>query len=430
MKPAAINDATALPALIRRFLRYVAVDTQSSESSAASPSTEGQTRLLDMLYEELRALPGVQASRHPGGCVTALLPANKPDGASIGFIAHVDTSPDAPGSPVHPQLVKQYDGADIVLSADGRTVLSPDVYPELRGMAGETLIVTDGATLLGADDKAGVAEIMECLAYYAERPGLPHGDIRVAFTPDEEIGRGTDHFPLEEFAADFAFTVDGGALGELQYENFNAAAAHVAVAGRNIHPGDAKDKMLNAMTVAMQFDAALPAGERPQHTQGYEGFWHLVAMEGCVEHASLDYIVRDHDADRFARRKSLMQEAAARLNRQYGCEAVSVSLRDQYYNMKDSILPAYADRLELAKEAMRQAGVEPLVRPIRGGTDGAMLSCKGLPCPNLFAGGHNFHGRFEYIACGDMEKACSVLKSLVRCWAQAAFPKPQEPENV
>ncbi len=418
MKPVSPDILPEMPALLGRFLRYVTYDTQSSETSSETPSTEGQRIFLRMLYDELCAMPGVRAEMTPQAYVTAVLPGNLPPDmpdVPIGFIAHADTSPEAPGYPVCPMLVPAYDGTDIELPQGG--VISPAMFPELLQQRGDMLVVSDGATLLGADDKAGVAEIMELMQYLVLHPEVRHGSVWVAFTPDEEIGRGTDHFPLSAFGAEFALTVDGGALGELQYENFNAAAANVKIAGRNIHPGSAKGKMLNALTVAMAFDRRLPDVERPEMTEGYEGFFHLMSLTGTVEHAEMDYIVRDHDRAHFEMRKQQMTQAATDLNALYGEGTVEVTLRDQYYNMKDRVLPQCARQIALVSEAMRQAGVQPDVRPIRGGTDGAMLSFKGLPCPNLFTGGHNFHGRYEYIPYGAMEKACEVLRRTVQLWA-------------
>ncbi len=395
--------------VVDRFLRYVKVDTQSDERSSSVPSTEGQLVLARMLAGELRELGLKDAAVDEHGYVTATLPANNGGkGLVVGWIAHMDTSPDMRGANVQPRIHRNYDGGEIRLDREGRYVLSPQEFPELLRYRGQDLITTDGTTLLGADDKAGVAEIMTALAWLQEHPAVRHGTVKVAFTPDEEIGRGADHFDVQRFGADFAYTVDGGALGELEYENFNAALATLTFRGRNVHPGTAKGKMINAMQVAMEYNALLPPAERPEYTEGYEGFFHLIDIHGDVERTVMRYLVRDHDRRRFEARKKLMREAAALLRIRYGRGAVRLGLKDQYYNMREKIEPVrYV--VDLAEEAMRECGVTPVVKPIRGGTDGARLSYMGLPTPNLFTGGHNFHGRFEFIPVPSMEKAVEVI---------------------
>jgi tripeptide aminopeptidase len=395
--------------VVDRFLRYVKIDTQSDEHSATVPSTEKQLKLANLLVEELKALGLDDAEVDGNGYVMATLPANNGGkGPVTGWIAHMDTSPDFTAEHVNPQIVRNYDGGEIILNKEEGIVLSPADFPELLDYRGQDLITTDGTTLLGADDKAGVAEIMTALAYLQEHPEVKHGTLRVAFTPDEEIGRGADHFDVKKFGADFAYTVDGGALGELEFENFNAALATITCTGRNVHPGTAKDKMINAMQVAMEYNALLPPAERPEHTEGYEGFYHLIDISGEVEKTVMRYLVRDHDRKKFEERKRFLKEAAALLRLKYGKTAVKVELKDQYYNMREKIEPVrYV--VDLAREAMETCGVEPVVKPIRGGTDGARLSYMGLPTPNLFTGGHNFHGRYEFIPIPSMEKAVEVI---------------------
>ena len=404
-------------ALIERFLRYVKIDTQSADESEAQPSTAKQHDLAKVLYAELRAL-GLDAVYDEAHCyVYAVLPGEAP---ALGFIAHMDTSPAASGKNVCPRVEENYQGGDIILKqgsgGEEAVVLSPAQFPDLPRHRGEDLIVTDGTTLLGADDKAGVAEIMSMLAYYTAHPELPHRTICVAFTPDEEVGRGTECFDLEAFGAKEAYTVDGGTLGEIEYECFNAAAAKVVVRGRSVHPGSAKDLMLNALNVAMEFHAMLPAAERPEHTEGYDGFWHLDSVTGDVEQAVLRYIVRDHDRAHFEARKQTLSDVAAYLNQKYraflgGHDAVTLTLRDQYYNMAEGL----RDHMELvtrAKDALASLGAKPRVAPIRGGTDGAALTARGIPCPNLCTGGYNFHGRFEYASVQEMETCVRLLIAL------------------
>ena len=400
----------------QRFLKYVAVDTQSDEASDTFPSTEKQKVLAKMLVEELRRMgvPQVEIDEQYGYVYAKIL-SNRPDGEKVpvlGFIAHMDTSPEVSGADVKPQIIRQYDGKDIVLNKDKNIVLSVEEFPELVQYTGQTLITTDGTTLLGADDKAGVAEIMTMAEQLCSHPEIVHGDIAIAFTPDEEVGGGMDHFDVERFGADYAYTVDGGALGELEYENFNAAKAVIHVTGRSVHPGDAKDKMKNAAVMAMEFHSELPKQACPECTSGYEGFFHLTGMEGEVEHAKLSYIIRDHDREKFEARKAVMEKAAQEMDRRYGKGTVTLNVRDSYFNMREKIEPCMF-LVEQAKSAMLELGIMPKVQPIRGGTDGARLSFEGLPCPNLCAGGENFHGRFEYVPVEDMEKITKLLATIL-----------------
>ncbi len=403
--------------LLNRFLKYVAIDTQSSEASTKSPSTPGQMDFALMLRDELHAIGVANARVDEYGCLYASLPGNAEGVPPVGFIAHMDTSPDLTGSGVKPRVVERYDGGDIALDAGGGVVLSPADFPELLAHRGEDLVVTDGHTLLGADDKAGVAEIMCMAEYLVQHPGLRRGTVCIAFTPDEEVGRGTEHFDVREFGAQWAYTVDGGEVGELEYENFNAASARVEISGRNVHPGYAKGKMVNAQYIAMRYIASLPSGERPETTEGREGFYHLVSIAGGVERTELVYILRDHDRERFGQRKKFMHDVAGRLNKELGEERVRVTVEDQYYNMREQILPQM-HIVETAAAAMREVGIEPHFSPVRGGTDGAMLSFKGLPCPNLFAGGLNFHGRYEFVPVQSMELAFRTLVKIVELTAR------------
>lgn len=403
-----------------RFLRYVTFDTQSDEASATVPTTAGQLVFAEYLRQEMVALGLTDVELCTDGYLYATVPATVSHGVpAVGFIAHLDTSPDMSGRGVRPRVVEEYDGTDILLCAAEDIVLSPDRFPELLAHRGEDLIVTDGHTLLGADDKAGVAEIMTAAAYLMEHPEIPHGPIRIGFTPDEEVGRGAAHFDVEKFGCAWAYTVDGGEVGELEYENFNAAAARVTARGRNVHPGYAKGKMLNALLALQAFLAQLPAEEIPAATEGYEGFYHLTSMEGGVEQASCSLIVRDHDRRGFERRKSFLTECAARLNAAYGEAVISVELHDQYYNMREKVEPCM-HIVRLAAEAMEAVGVTPHVKPIRGGTDGAQLSFRGLPCPNLFAGGLNFHGRYEFVPVQSMQKAVQVIVRIAALAARGA----------
>lgn len=400
-----------------RFLNFVKFDTQSDELTNMTPSTPGQMEFARYLQGELEKMNLEDITLDENGYLMATLPANTDaEVPVIGFIAHLDTAPDMSGRHVNPRIVHDYDGGDIVLNEEKKIVLSPTEFPELLHYVGQDLIVTDGTTLLGADDKAGIAEIMSAVAYLQAHPEIKHGKVRIAFNPDEEIGKGAHKFDVERFGADFAYTMDGGAVGELEYENFNAAGAKVTIKGRNVHPGTAKHKMVNSIRVANQFVLMLPRWETPEHTEGYEGFYHLVGIEGTVEQTVLSYIIRDHDRDRFERRKREIEHLVRKTNQEYpGC--CSVEINDQYYNMREKIEPVM-HIISLAEEAMRESGVEPRVQPIRGGTDGAQLSFKGLPCPNIFAGGENFHGRYEFVAIQSMEKATDVIVNICRLAAQ------------
>ena len=403
--------------LLDRFLKYVAYDTQSSEESASFPSTDKQKVLLEALRDEMTALGMTEVTMDKYGYVMGTIPATPgcESAPVIGFIAHVDTSPDMSGAEVKPRIIESYDGGDILLNS-ALTMRVAD-FPELAFFKGHTLIHTDGTTLLGADDKAGVAEIMTAAEYLLAHPEIAHGRIRIGFTPDEEVGRGVDFFDVAAFGADFAYTVDGGMEGELEYENFNAASAKIAIQGRNVHPGYAKNKMINAIEVAAELMQLLPAAERPEHTEGYEGFYHCVGIEGSVEQAQLSYIIRDHDADRFEARKRFIWAAVDLLKIKYGEQVLTLTIKDQYFNMRKMVEP-HPQVIDRALEAMRMADVKPLVRPIRGGTDGARLSFMGLPCPNLFTGGMNFHGKFEYCSLTTMQKAQQVIINLAQLWAK------------
>lgn len=403
--------------LKERFLKYVAIDTQSSEESETFPSTDKQWTLLNLLVEEMKALGLTEVSIDKYGYAMGTIPASEgyEDAPVIGFLAHVDTSPDMSGENVRPRIIENYDGSDIVLN-NALTMRVAD-FPELKNFVGHTLIHTDGTTLLGADDKAGVAEIMTAAEYLLAHPEIKHGKIRIGFTPDEEIGRGVDFFDVKAFGADFAYTMDGGYEGELEYENFNAASAKIAIQGRNVHPGYAKNKMINAIEVACELNSLIPATERPQYTEGYEGFYHCVGLNGTVEQATISYIIRDHDADKFEQKKVWMWSVVDLLKKKYGEQVLTLTLKDQYYNMRKMVEP-HPQVIELAKKAMTEAGVAPIVRPIRGGTDGARLSFMGLPCPNIFAGGMNFHGKFEYCSLDSMQRAMQVIVNLARLWAE------------
>lgn len=403
--------------LLDRFLRYVAVDTQSDENSESQPSTGKQLVLLEMLRDELRAL-GLEAELDQWGYVMATLPSNLDHKApAIGFIAHVDTSPDASGKDVKAQIIRDYDGGDIELMGVPGLALRVADFPELAGYKGQTIITTDGTTLLGADDKAGVAEIMNAVEYLVEHPEVKHPEVKIGFTPDEEIGRGVVKFDVARFGADYAYTMDGGAIGELEFENFNAAAATVKIQGRNIHPGYAKGKMKNAILIGMEFNSLLPVEQRPEYTEGYEGFYHLIGFKGSVEQAELSYILRDHDLGLYEKRKETMLRCAEFINAKWGEGTASVELRHQYYNMRKEVEPHY-HIIEKAVKAMEMNGIKPKIQPIRGGTDGANLSFMGLPCPNIFAGGHNFHGKMEFVPLESMEAASRVILGILEQFAQ------------
>jgi tripeptide aminopeptidase len=403
--------------VLNRFLKYIKIDTQSDENSESTPSTEKQFTLANVLKQELTDLGLSDISLDEKCYLMATLPANTDKKIpTIGFIAHMDTSPDMPGAVENPNIVYNYTGEDVVINKEKNLVLTTTEFPELKDYIGKTLLTTDGNTLLGADDKAGIAEILTAIEYLVQHPEVKHGTIKVGFTPDEEIGRGVDHFDVKKFNAEFAYTLDGGAIGELEYENFNAAGAKIFIQGRNIHPGYAKNKMINAMLVAMEFNALLPANERPEHTANYEGFYHLVKMEGSVENAMLQYIVRDHDKTKFEQKKKTMTEAVDFMKKRYGEDVFRLELKDQYFNMKEMVVPVI-HVVETARQAMEEVGVVPVVVPIRGGTDGARLSYMGLPCPNIFAGGHNFHGKFEYVPVESMEKAVEVILKIIELYS-------------
>ena len=402
--------------LLDKFLRYVAVETTSDENSETQPSAQRELDLLRMLRDELQRM-GIQAELDEYGYVMATIPANtRKNIPTIGFIAHVDTAPDASGKDIKPQIIPNWDGEDIVLNKKKNIVLRTAEFPEMKQYKGQTMITTDGTTLLGADDKAGVAEIMYAAQYLMEHPEVKHGTIKIGFTPDEEIGRGVAKFDVKRFGADYAYTMDGGEIGELEYENFNAAGAKIHIQGSNIHPGYGKDKMVNSMLIAMELNALLPEEQRPRYTQGYEGFFHLTEIKGTVEETTMSYIIRDHDRAKFEEKKALMTAAVKYLNQKYG-KVVKLQLKHQYYNMRQQVEPHFFI-VEKAIKAMEMAGVKPKVQPIRGGTDGANLSFMGLPCPNLFAGGHNFHGKLEYVPLESMEKSAQVILNLIQLFTE------------
>lgn len=407
--------------VIEKFFRYAKIDTQSADEANCFPSTEKQKKLGRLLAEELREMGASDVVFDEKYCyVYATIPSNLPLGKQapvIGFISHMDTSPAVSGKDVKPRIVENYSGGDILLNEEQNIVLEESENPQLAQLVGKSLIVTDGTTLLGADDKAGVAEIMTLAEYLLTHPATARPTIRIGFTPDEEVGRGVDHFDVEGFGADFAYTVDGGELGELEYENFNAASAKLIVNGCSVHPGSAKNKMLNAVLLAQEFQALLPAHENPASTEGYEGFFHPDSIKGSVEKTVVDYIIRDHSLEKFQRKKELFQKCADFLNDKYGKEIFVVQIKDSYYNMKEKILPQNAHLIENAVRAMEMAGVVPKIAPIRGGTDGARLSFMGLPCPNLCTGGANFHGRFEYACVESMESCVEILKNIVSLYA-------------
>ena len=401
-------------ALMKRFTTYVKVDTQSNEDSETCPSTDGQWTLLRMLRDELESIGMEEVHLDENGYLFATLPSNTDKEVPvIGFLAHVDTATDFTGKNVNPQIVENYDGKAIVLNKEQGVVLSPDEYPNLKNYIGQTLITTDGTTLLGADDKAGVAEIVTAMDYLLKHPEIKHGKIRVAFTPDEEIGRGPHKFDVKAFGADFAYTMDGGPLGELEYETFNAASAKITVRGNNIHPGSAKGKMVHSAKIAMELHSLLPEDEVPERTEGYEGFYHLLSIHGDVEQTKLYYIIRDHDREKFEAKKANLQSIVNRLKEKYGEENITLELADQYYNMKEKIEPV-KEIVDIAHDAMKSLGIEPVISPVRGGTDGSQLSYMGLPTPNIFAGGENMHGKYEYVSVETMEKAVQVIVEIAK----------------
>lgn len=395
--------------IVERFLKYVSFTTTSDENTGLTPSTPGQMIFAQSLQNELKNIGLSDVSIDENGYVMATLPSNTDKVLpTIGFIAHMDTSPEMTAKHVVPSIIKNYNGETIILNSEENIKLSPTEFPELKKYIGQDLIVTNGKTLLGADDKAGIAEIVTAMEYLINHPEIKHGNIKIAFTPDEEIGQGAQHFNVEKFNADWAYTIDGGEIGELEYENFNAASAKITFFGRNVHPGYAKHKMLNSIRIGQQFASMLPRHETPEHTENYEGFYHLISLEGSVEKTTLLYIIRDHDKSKFESRKKEFQHLVNKIAAEFGTESVNLEIKDQYYNMREKIEPSM-HIIDLASKAMREVGIEPKIKPIRGGTDGAQLSFKGLPCPNIFTGGHNFHGRYEYIPIQSMEKAMQVI---------------------
>ena len=403
--------------ILDRFLRYVAIDTQSDENSESQPSAAKELDLLKLLCKELNDM-GVEATLDEYGYVMGSLPSNIDKKVpAIGFIAHVDTSPDASGADIKPQIIENYDGSDIALKGVPGLYLKPSEFPELLAHKGETIITTDGTTLLGADDKAGVAEIMNAVQYMVEHPEFKHGDIKIGFTPDEEIGRGVVKFDVKRFGADYAYTMDGGEIGELEFENFNAASAKIRIQGRNVHPGYAKDKMKNAILIGMEVNSLLPVGQRPELTEGYDGFFHIISFKGTVEEAEFGYIIRDHDRKKFEEKKELIEQCVKFINVKYGEGTATLEVKDQYYNMREQVEPYYFI-VETAVKAMEMAGIKPKIQPIRGGTDGANLSFKGLPCPNIFAGGMNFHGKMEFAPLENIEKASEVVLNIIKLYAE------------
>ena len=404
--------------LIDRFVSYVTVDTESDPTSENTPSTKKQWDLANALVAELKDIGMQDVSIDENSYIMATLPSNSDKELPIiGFISHFDTSPDFTGANVKPQIIENYDGSDIVLNKEQNIILSPSYFEDLLLYKGQTIITTDGTTLLGADDKAGITEIISAMEYLINHPELKHGTIKVGFTPDEEIGRGAHKFDVKKFGADWAYTMDGSQVGELEYENFNAAGAVVTVKGKIVHPGYAKGKLINSMYIASQFINSLPKMETPEHTEGREGFFHLHDMNGAVEETKLQYIIRDHDLSKFEARKKIINKLAAELNSQYGREVISVEIKDQYFNMREKIEPVM-HIVKIAEEAMIQANIKPLIKPIRGGTDGSQLSYMGLPCPNIFAGGHNFHGRYEYVPVESMQKAIEVIVNIAQLIAK------------
>jgi len=404
--------------IIDRFISYIIIDTQSDPNSETTPSTKKQWNLANKLVDELKSIGMKEVTIDDNAYIMATLPSNvEHEVPTIGFIAHFDTSPDYSGTNVNPQIIENYNGKDILLNAEQQIVLSPDYFENLLLYKGQTLITTDGTTLLGADDKAGICEIISAMEHLIKHPEIKHGNIRVGFTPDEEIGRGAHKFDVKKFGADWAYTMDGSQIGELEYENFNAAGAVVKVKGEIVHPGYAKGKMINSMYIAQEFINSLPRFETPEHTEGYEGFFHLSSIKGEVEETVLQYIIRDHNKDHFEARKEVMQKLADELNSQYEREVIEISIKDQYYNMKEMVEPVM-HIVDIAEDAMKQLGIKPLIKAIRGGTDGSQLSYMGLPCPNIFAGGHNFHGRYEYVPVESMVKATEVICKIAELTAK------------
>ncbi len=413
--------------IIDRFVSYVTIDTESDPNSETTPSTQKQWNLANKLVEELNAIGMQDVTIDKNSYVMATLPSNvKEKVPTIGFVAHFDTTPDFTGANVNPQIVKNYDGGDIILNKENNIVLSPSYFKDLLLYKGQTLITTDGLTLLGADDKAGITEIMTAMEHLIKNPDIKHGKIRVCFTPDEEIGRGADLFDVKKFGADWAYTMDGSQIGELEYENFNAAGAKITFKGKSVHPGYAKDKMINSMLIANDFINELPKGETPQETKGYEGFFHVTQLSGSIEETKLELIIRDHSAKKFKKRKEIIEKITKKINKkfakQFGEDIVIAEVKDQYYNMKEKVMPVKYI-VDLAETAMKDLGIKPLIKPIRGGTDGCRLSYMGLPCPNIFAGGHNFHGKYEYVPVESMQKAIDVIIRIAELTATTDFTK-------
>ncbi len=413
--------------IIDRFIGYVTVDTESDPNSETTPSTPKQWDLANKLVEELKVIGMQDVTIDDKAYIMATLPSNvSHDVPTIGFVSHFDTTPDFTGKDVKPQIIKNYDGNDIVLNAEKNIILSPKYFSDLLLYKGQTIITTDGTTLLGADDKAGITEIVSAMEYLSNNPEIPHGKIRVGFTPDEEIGRGAHHFDVEKFGCDWAYTMDGSQIGELEYENFNAAGAKITFKGKSVHPGYAKGKMINSMLLANEFINELPKNEIPQETTNYEGFFHVTQLSGSIEESHLELIIRDHDADKFENRKQLIQTITSKMNakyaKQFGEDIVLSEVKDQYYNMKEKVVPVF-HIIDIAEKAMLNLGIKPLIKPIRGGTDGCQLSYKGLPCPNIFAGGHNFHGKYEYVPVESMQKAMEVIIQIAQITASGEYLK-------
>lgn len=409
--------------LSEQFIRYAKIDTQSNEESTTCPSTNKQFNLAKVLKDELEEMGINKTELDENGYLFATIPSNvNYDVPTVGFISHLDTSPDMPADNVKPIVVKDYSGKDIILNLENNVVLSPNEFPELSRYVGQDLIVTDGNTLLGADDKAGITEIMQMAEYICENPDFKHGTIKIAFTPDEEIGRGADLFNVKKFNADFAYTMDGGGIGELEYENFNAALAKISVKGKNVHPGEAKNKMVNATLILNRIIGALPIEETPRYTENYQGFYHVLHFKGTVENSSAELIIRDHDDDKFLEKKQRLEKLTLDLNKEYGNDYIQLVIKDQYLNMKKMIEP-HLHIVETAKKAMELVGIKPIIKPIRGGTDGARLSYMGLPTPNIFSGGHNYHSRYEFVSIQSMEKATDTILKIVELYTEKSNPE-------
>lgn len=420
--------------IIDRFISYVTIDTESDPNSQTTPSTEKQWNLANKLVEELKTIGLQDVTIDDKAYIMATLPSNVDHEVPvIGFVSHFDTSPDFSGANVKPQIIENYDGKDIVLNAEKNIILSPNYFKDLLQYKGQTIITTDGTTLLGADDKAGITEIVSAMEYLIQHPEIKHGKIRIGFTPDEEIGRGAHHFDVEKFGAQWAYTMDGSQIGELEYENFNAAGAKITFKGKSVHPGYAKGKMINSMLIANDFINELPKGETPQETKGYEGFFHVHHLTGSIEETVLELIIRDHNKVKFEKRKDLIGKIAKKINKkfakQFGEDIVTTEVRDQYYNMKEKVLPV-KHIVDIAEKAMRELNIKPIIKPIRGGTDGSQLSYMGLPCPNIFAGGHNFHGKYEYVPAESIQKATEVIVKIAELTAiQGAFDVTEKPKS-